>query len=800
MSRFGGIAVEEEELPASDSRFGGVPIEEPKAKESTVQLSKNRSFSDLPKEEQERLLADQPQLQEPDRQSKRVTGGRDDFPEVDDPSFKEQLYGAVRREVEPAMAATLAGAVMGAPIGGLGAGPGATAGLGAYGISKAVGALTPLLGKIVSKIGSYGPPSVENFTELFDGIRDPYENLEKLYTEIGVPDPKDEAIKTLRVIFQSAASGPAGATRTATQSLGKAVAQKTAVGASEAVAFEAAANTTEELGGGNKLSLLSGIVAAIAAGKKLSPKQVDDLAVLTGSEASKIKDMSLSETAKLATKATKSESAKKKLAAQFAPDQETLEAGKRLGVDEFLDPDLIAQNQAATETGQAIRSYAGGTARSAQAENLEQIGNRAQKLLEGAGASQDLAGLSGQVKSSLRKTIKDYEDEADGIYEIIRQSVPTGTRGPARKTLDFIEDRIAEVDGVENLSAMEKEILKKLTPKDGVDPTYGLIDDVRKTIGEKLKNPGEFRDARKAIAQKMYDTLTDDQGSVLGQLGGDLDKLWEAGKSAIKARKGFEGDMVKLFGKKLDESVFFKIGKETSALTKRDADKFTDLLKAIPEEFRKETLLSAMDATFARHASSGNLSFASFSKWYERLKSNKTAHAEFMKAVGGDTGKMIDDIARVSGSIARAVDKKIATGRLNDVTDQLKRADNLWGNLAERAKKFAMIAPVEYATSKAGLPPGIGLTSALTASLMGGKKDKAIDALNKLLIDPEFTMLTRESIKQAPNITQQLINKMANIEAFARFARLTNLSTQEERVRFLQDSFNGSNQEEENGN
>lgn len=765
MSKFGGIAVEEAEAPVSTSRFGGVPVETAK------------SFDDLSVEEQERLLGKQPQLQKPDPESEQVTGSRDDFPEVNDPSFMEQLYGATRREVEPAAAATLMGAAMGSAAGGAGAVPGALAGLAAYGLSRAAGAFAPIV-----------------------GIEDPFDQLEQFYTDIGVPEPKDEAIKTLRVVFQSATAGPTGITRKAAQKFGQAAASGMAIGAGEAVAFETAAEVAEYLDV-DKLALPAGIIAAILAGQKLTPKQVDEIVAASGSRLPKPKDLNLKETAELAKEATKSKSAKRQLADQFAPDEDVLQAAKELEVDEFMSPDLVTTNRAATETAQAVKSYAAGPARTAEFESLEQIGNRTQKLLEDFGATQDLAGLSNKIKSDFRATIDSLDDEATRLFGKVSELLPEKTRGAATETLDFLNKKLNRLDGkVEQLTRLEKKALKILTPDEGKLPTYESMEAIRREIGKGLKKAGEFKDEDIGVLKKLYGLISDDQLRILDNVedaGIDLSSLKRSANEAVKIRKSIEDDMIRLFGKKLDESIFFKLGKETSALTKRDADKFADLLNAVPKEFRQEALISAMDTTFAKHASSGNLNFASFSKWYDKLKSNKTAHGAFMEALDPKARKAIDNIAKVSGSISRATNKKIYTGRLNDVTDQLKQADNLWGSLA---KKALIAAGAEAVAQSLGSRPGTGITSVLTASLMRGKKDKAIDALNKLLVDPEFVMMTRESVKQAPSIKQQLINRIANLEAFVRFARIVNMSTQEERLQFVQDALNDTKEEGQNGN
>ena len=752
MSKFGGIAVQEEEALESTSRFGGVSIEDINPEAKT----------------QEQIDADAEWAAQDLMQRTKK----------DDPSTLEQLYGAARRELEPAAMATLAGAAMGSPFGGVGAGPGALAGLAAYGLSRAAGAVAPIV-----------------------GLNDPYEALEQFYTDIGVPDPKDESIKTLRTIFQAASTGPVGLAKTSAQKLPQLAASGMAVGAGEAIAFETAAEVAEYLGV-DEAALPLGIVAAIMTGKKLSPKDVDGMVETLASKSSGQKRLNLKETAELAKKATTSKSAKKELAKQFTPDESVLKAAQKLEVDEFMSPDLVTTNRAATETAQGIKSYAAGPARTAEFESLEQAGNRFQEILEKYGATQDFAGLSNKIRGEFEAGIKSLEGKSEKLHGQILKELPSKTRGKASRTLGYIEDKLDKVDDKQNqITALERKALGALRPsiddvtREVIQPTYESMEAVRKEIGKGFKKMGEFKDEDAGLLKKLYGLISEDQMDVLESIDSstDLVALKRAANQATVKNKELQEQMVELFGKKLDGSVFFKLGKETSGLTKRDANKFKSVLEAIPKHLRQETLLTTMDSTFARHASSGNLNFASFSKWYDKLKSNKTAHNAFMEALTPEARKAVDNIAKVSGSIARAVDKKIYTGRLNDVTDQLKQADNLWGSLA---KKALIGAGAEVAAQKLGGAPGAGIASVLTASLMSGKKDRAIDALNKLLIDPEFTMMTRESVKQSPKIKQQLINKMANVEAFVRFARQVNLSTQEERLKFLENSFTAAEEEE----
>lgn len=111
-------------------------------------------------------------------------------PAAEPTTTPEGLSGAVTRGLGPYAAGAALGAAMGAPVGGVGAIPGAAAGVGAVGLTQLVG--DPVVASVNSLLGTkYSMPS---------------EALEDLFTRIGVPEPKTSAER----VVQTAAAGAGG--------------------------------------------------------------------------------------------------------------------------------------------------------------------------------------------------------------------------------------------------------------------------------------------------------------------------------------------------------------------------------------------------------------------------------------------------------------------------------------------------------------------------------------------------------------------------------------------------------------
>jgi hypothetical protein len=464
------------------------------------------------------------------------------------------------------------------------------------------------------------------------------------------------------------------------------------------------------------------------------------------------------------------------LAGQAAPDPKVLEAARRLGIDEYLQPDHLTANQAYRELAQAVKSIPGSQTRAAEIQGLNQVGQRADRLITEIGGTTDLSKLNQAVRGQLDSTVTTLSKQADDAYKALRTQIPSQTRGEATNVLNFVQKRADDLDGAENLSALEKMVRSKLTPKPIKDkagnvigmrpPTYALIDDVRRDVGAAARQAGPFADADTGLAKQLYRLIDDDQFA-LAQTAGQGDS-YRLAKSLVQMRKGFEDDMVSLFGKQLDQSLVSKLESATMSLSKGDADKLAKILTAIPKDMRQMVTASALNTAFGKATQNGTLNFNTYAKWYEGLLANKQAYAALMANLPQPARKQLSDLYRVSSNVSKATRERITTGRIQAVQQELQGADNLLSNIYGLAKRAAVGLPIEAATTSVGLP-GAGIASGLAAALTKGKPN-TLKAADELISSPEFQRLAVETVSTGNNPSKATVKAVLMSQSFRKFA------------------------------
>jgi len=469
-----------------------------------------------------------------------------------------------------------------------------------------------------------------------------------------------------------------------------------------------------------------------------------------------------------------SKTATKELAAQTFPNVKTVDAAKRLGIEDHLQPDHVTTNQAYRELAQAIKSVPGSETRAAEVAGLEQVAKRADDLVDELGGARDLSTLDATLKGRMQATQKELSDKADTMYSELRGAIPARSEAAAPTVLQFISKRAEDLDGVQNLTAMERRILAKLSPRQELDdagntitkqPTYALLDDVRRDLtAAKFKRQGPFKDADTGLIKKLERELMTDQKAAADALG-QLPKF-DAAQGLVRVRKGLEDDLVSLFGKQLNGSIVGDLTQSMAALPKGDVTKLANLLKAIPENMRQETVASGLSTAFNVSAKNQQLSFKNFANWYEGLLKNKQAHAMLMANLPPEARKRFSDLYRVSKGISDATRERITTGRIMAVSEQLRGADTLMANIFDLAKRSSGGLVAEAATSSVGLH-GAGLASGIASALTKGKTNvmKAADAL---ISSPEYLAAVKAAgTPGAP----QAARRLSMSKVFKEFAR-----------------------------
>lgn len=483
-----------------------------------------------------------------------------------------------------------------------------------------------------------------------------------------------------------------------------------------------------------------------------------------------------------------STSATEQLATQAMPDSEKVAAAKRLGIEEYLQPDHVTTNQVFRELSQAVKSYPGSIARAEELKGLEAVTKRANDVIESLGA-RDVSTVSDTARKELKNVYDTSFKQAGKLYDEMRASIPSTTQVQADNVLNAIKQRADELGGTEFLSAPEKMVLSKLSPKQIKNdagevvgeklPTYALLDDVRRDIvAAKYKNQGAFKDADDRLLNIINDGLRADQKAVAEQFG--LAETFYLAQKTASTYKAIQDDLTSLFGKTISGSIASDISASTSALSKGDTSKFINLLGAVkylPKEQQQQIVAAGLNTAFGKSLQSGQMNFGAYSKWYRGLQDNKQAYTALMTNLPKSTVKDLDDLYKVSEGIAAASRERITTGRIQSVNDVIKNADTAIGRMYEAVQQSTGKLALGGVADLVGTG-GAGMAFALGLALKG-KKTPAMESVDKVISSPQF-------IKAATNPTAENVKKLANDGKFIEFMKKINKdSTLSDRERFI---------------
>lgn len=471
-----------------------------------------------------------------------------------------------------------------------------------------------------------------------------------------------------------------------------------------------------------------------------------------------------------------SSKALKVLAEQASPDPKTIAAAERLGIVEYLQPDHVTTNQVYREIAQAVKSIPGSEARAAEMSGLRQVAKRADDLIDELGGTSDLSKLDSKVKDHLGALQSELEETAEVLYKRINDILPPKTQSPAPNLVGWLEGQVQDLGGVRNLSPLERNVLFKLRPKPITNgagevigykhPTYALLDRVRRDLtASRVRKQGIYKDADTGLIKKLEKELMKDQQSTVAKF--ELTDTFNEARQSVALRKGVENDIKALFGKNIQGSLIGDLSGSVKKLSAGDTSKFTQMIKAIPEAMRKEVTASGLATAFGITAKRGQLSFTSYSKWYEGLLKNKKAHAALMSNLPSGSRKRLSDLYRVSKGVSNATKEYITTGRSTAIQNQIQGADSIMANIYHTAKKATGRAVLaEAITTPLGVP-GAGISAALASALTKGRTD-TLKAADKLISSYAFNKAVREFGKKGE---KKAINQLAKSPYFNNFAK-----------------------------
>lgn len=716
------------------------------------------------------------------------------------------IGGALSRAAFPAEvmagAGALGAAALGAPVA-----AGAALGLGAYGVSKALGVDQGFVSE-----------------------------LEKWLTSKGVAEPKTAAERMVQsaatggvdVAAQLAGAGAIPKTAGAlTQGFRSLMLEQPTAQLAAGVGSSAAAQAANELGASQGTQLAAALIGGVAggmAGARIKPqataveqaagwKGIRDGVPLAEAEAQAERLISLTSgkkpppapppveppapptTTAQATGARYVEpgelAAKMEAAAKpGAPglearmwlktlanqDEKAMAAAQKLGVE--LPPDVYARQPQIREIAGLDRSQKGTVASAIWRDTVAESAQKLDEKLSSLGAKFTQEGpaitqVADEVKSTLTKKIEELSSQADTAYAKIRERVPEDARGAASDTLAFIAERAKprEVRPGAPKSAtspFEERVKKALTPtrETYMDPltlnqvtretfpTYTTIDDLRKEAGRGLKGQGPFKDEATGVLKAFYKTLTDDQERISSRF--NTADLWKQAKDVVSERKALEDAATSAFGSELKNS----IAPALKSAVKGDvnaATRIMPVLNAVPDTLRREAFLTAI--ADASRATSGRLKgefgVTQFPDVYRAMRRSKD-WPEFAKVLGSEGVQTLDAVFKVSKIISQA------SGELTGTGASLQKVVNE-RNAASLVEKFL--------TSNIGRFVG-GMTAPgrVITEFLDSARKKRIELTINVFRSPEMESIMRETAKTGEP-SPEAVRKMITSNSFVQFAK-----------------------------
>jgi hypothetical protein len=456
------------------------------------------------------------------------------------------------------------------------------------------------------------------------------------------------------------------------------------------------------------------------------------------------------------------------------------EAADRLGIQ--LPADVFSDNPQVRAAAGLTRSLAAGEAEAAWRTTVTQAVDKADDVIrqfdatfvEGAVAP---SVVSQKIKDSLTKTRADLNAQASKVYDAVDEVVPKTSIVDLPKlgaTLDAIKAEVGE----KGMSAAERNLAKMI--EDG-NVTYGRLKREKTLIGKALnKMESPYGSMAEADLKRLYAALADDQLTNVGNIGGEELRQQLRGANLIYAKERALGQrIVNAFGNDLEGSVANKMRTAITGAAKGDAGEFNRLLKAVPEDLRKETIATALASVTrsARGAEKGGFGFSEFADIYPKLRANPTVYKTIVETLGKDSANTLRDLYEVSKRITEARANVLTTGKANQA---FGNPEGLIGKIMESTITQRIV------TTVTGMVPGMGAVAPDIIKFMSTGAEDRVKAAGKLFADEAFQKLAVEAAtKAAPSAAT--LRRTAMSQSFQKFADAAKLPKGlDARIQFLQ--------------
>lgn len=484
-----------------------------------------------------------------------------------------------------------------------------------------------------------------------------------------------------------------------------------------------------------------------------------------GSAVKKVFDSKTSEaaTAKIGRSIEKQNA--KPLMQQIMADKDVIAAAEDLGL--VVNPAVYSTSEMYKQLETALKAMPESKLSVLEKENINDLGLMADDLIKEYSGVTDLSELSLDFSERMLNTVKDMEDSANDIYNILDEHIPKTIRITPNNAIEYLDNHIASMGGMDEVSAKLKGVYKSLSNENGV--TWGKSEQIRKDLGSAFQNQGIFKDESQNIAKGLYHALRDDGLNVAE----GMEKMLEAttgqsmplgsmaleGKKLVAERKALEEGLQGALGKDLGKSLMVELGGGVRGLQKGDPRKFTQVMAAVPDDEKSQVAVAALNYVFQNSNKAKDFGITSFVSSYEALIRHKAASDELIKHIPADAKKKMRSMYLVSKGIVDANKKSLSnpSGTAAQVVGAMNSPKGMFSKLFSVGGQMG-------AGAAATAPFDAGVTGAATGFLnaMKSGRNKTTESAVSMLTNPAFQRAVNAYISGNKEAAEKIIGGMSS--------------------------------------
>jgi hypothetical protein len=488
--------------------------------------------------------------------------------------------------------------------------------------------------------------------------------------------------------------------------------------------------------------------------------------------------------------ATGNRAALRELVRRSETDPELARIAESRGIE--MPFEALVRGDRARDIFNYLRSLPATPAATKFRTTTESMMQRVGEIFEEFGATGDLADLSQRTLNKLQVTARDLRDKSDDIFDNQIPKIAKDADIDPTAIINYLEERIAAT-GREGIGVLDKSLQGLYNRMKAGNVTYHTLNHERKLLGEQMKSYRQniYLTSSQEELDALYAAFREAQMQTIAMHTGPAGRqLAEEAFGYLSAAHELDRLVTVGFGKDATGSIAQRIqtaiggAQGTTGAVAGNMKQLNALLKIIPEEMHGEALLSGLLALgrrgggpVIRKEGTGEFiqpfSFSNFSKVMTSLNAQKTVKNEIFSKLPPGAGKMLDDLALISGQMSDAFSRKIATGAVNAVLNQI---------VAENVLVKVMQSPVGQAAVGATVggmsgPQGAAVGAAIPLVIRGLAKGPTnrMDAVHDLISTEELQDLVLD-IAQGPQTRRERIESVMATDEYQRWARVMGIT------------------------